>query len=143
MLACLYAGPVSDWVVRYITKRRMGYFKPEYRLWAMIPPIIFTPIGIMLWGCGLGLQLHPMVAIAGYGITNGVLASAPIISTTYLVDCYRPFASETMTIMTSFKNTLAFAVSFGVIPWLQEDGFIEVRVRACRSLSANCGRLPD
>ena len=84
-----------------------------------------------------------MVAIAGYGITNGVLASAPIISTTYLVDCYRPFASETMTIMTSFKNTFAFAVSFGVIPWLQEDGFIEVRVRACRLLSANCGRLPD
>ncbi|KIX09065.1 uncharacterized protein Z518_00143 [Rhinocladiella mackenziei CBS 650.93] len=31
-----------------------------------------------------------------------------------------------MTILTAFKNTFAFALSFGVVPWLERDAFLKV-----------------
>lgn len=80
----------------------------------------------MLWGCGIGDHLPSMVAIAGSGITYGVLCAVPAIGMTYVVDSYRPLAGETITVLTAFKNTFAFALSFGVFPWLAKDGYVKV-----------------
>jgi hypothetical protein len=126
IIGCAVAGPLSDYIIAIISKRRNGYFKPEYRLWLLIIPFIAFPIGLLLWGGGLQDHLSPYVAISGAGITYGVLAAVPAVSVTYVVDCYRPLAGETVTIMTAFKNTFAFGLSFGVIPWLTQDGFLAV-----------------
>jgi hypothetical protein len=125
-VGCLVGGPLSDYLVGIISKRRGGYFKPEFRLWCLIPSFLFGPIGLMLWGGGLGDHLPAMVAIAGSGITYGVLCAVPTVAMTYVVDSYRPLAGETMTILTAFKNTFAFGLSFAVIPWLEKDGFVKV-----------------
>ena len=45
---------------------------------------------------------------------------------TYVVDCYKPVSGETITVLTAFKNTFAFAVSFAVTPWIAESGFAKV-----------------
>ncbi|KAF2428302.1 hypothetical protein EJ08DRAFT_326199 [Tothia fuscella] len=121
-------GPMSDWAVGRITKRNGGYFVPESRLWCLIPPFIFGPVGLMMWGDGLGKHLPPMVAIAGSAISYGVLCAVPATAMTYIVDSYRPLACETMTILTAFKNAFAFAfgLSFAVFPWLAKDGFVKV-----------------
>jgi hypothetical protein len=37
-IGCLVGGPLSDYVVSLIAKRRAGYFKPEYRLWYVSLP---------------------------------------------------------------------------------------------------------
>jgi hypothetical protein len=114
-------------VVSYLSKRHGGYFKPEFRLWCLIPAFILGPVGLLLWGAGLGHHLNDMVAIAGVGITYGVLCAVPAIGMTYVVDCYRPLAGETMTILTAFKNAFAFALSFGVTPWVEKNGYLKVR----------------
>ncbi|OBT94853.1 hypothetical protein VE01_06358 [Pseudogymnoascus verrucosus] len=126
IVGCLVGGPLSDYLVGIISKRRGGYFKPEFRLWCLIPSFLFGPIGLMLWGGGLGDHLPAMVAIAGSGITYGVLCAVPTVAMTYVVDSYRPLAGETMTILTAFKNTFAFGLSFAVVPWLEKDGFVKV-----------------
>lgn len=127
VIGCIAGGPCSDYVVIFITKRRSGYFQPEFRLWTLFPAFVFAPIGLIIWGVGLRNHLHPMVAIAGTGITYGVLCAVPSIAMTYVVDCYRPLAGETMTILTAFKNVFAFGLSFAVIPWILKDGFVKVR----------------
>lgn len=109
-----------------ISKRRGGYFKLEYRLWCLVPVMLFGPVGLLLWGAGLGKHMASMVAIAGAGITYGVLCAVSAIAMTYAVDCYRPLAGESMTIMTAFKNTFAFGLSFGVTPWVTRDGYLKV-----------------
>lgn len=126
IIGCLAGGPLTDYIVGIISKRRGGYFKPEFRLWCLIPAFMFGPIGLLLWGGGLENHLNPMVAIVGSGISYGVLCAVPAIGMTYVVDCYRPLAGETMTILTAFKNTFAFGLSFGVTPWLERDGFLKV-----------------
>jgi hypothetical protein len=82
----------------------------------------------MMWGAGLGSHLHYMVAIAGSGISYGVLCAVPAIGMTYVVDCYRPLSGETMTVLTAFKNTFAFGLSFAVFPWINRDGLVKVGV---------------
>ncbi|RFU31475.1 hypothetical protein B7463_g4869, partial [Scytalidium lignicola] len=126
IIGCIIGGPCSDYVVSAITKRRGGFFKPEFRLWCIIPAIIFGPIGLMLWGCGLGNHMASITAIAGSGITYAVLCAVPSIGMTYVVDSYRPLAGETMTVLTAFKNTFAFGLSFGVEPWINSDGYVKV-----------------
>jgi hypothetical protein len=126
VVGCLVGGPLTDWVVALISKRRGGYFKPEFRLWCLIPIMLLGPVGLILWGIGLGNHLPSMVAIAGTGFTYAILCAVPAIGMTYVVDCYRPLAGETMTILTAFKNTFAFALSFSVTPWLEKDGYLKV-----------------
>lgn len=137
IIGCLAGGPLTDYVVSRNTKRHQGYFKPEFRLWCLIPAIIFGPVGLLLWGGGLGSHLPAMVAIIGGGITYAVLCLVPAIGMTYVVDCYRPLASETMTILTAFKNTFAFGLSFAVTPWLKRDGYMKVRVAQSRACIGN------
>ncbi|KAL8866092.1 MAG: hypothetical protein Q9198_009046 [Flavoplaca austrocitrina] len=110
-------GPLSDWIIASITKRRGGYFQPEFRLWCILPPIIIAPVGLMLWGAGLQNRLPSMVPIVGTAITYGILCAVPATAMTYVVDSYRPLASETMTVLTAFKNAFAFGLSFAVFPW--------------------------
>lgn len=82
----------------------------------------------MLWGGALGNHLSSITAIAGSGITYAVLCAVPAVGMTYVVDCYRPLAGETMTVLTAFKNTFAFALSFGVEPWINLDGYVKVSI---------------
>jgi hypothetical protein len=84
------------------------------------------PVGLLLWGCGLGRRLAPMVAIAGTGITYGVLCAATTTSMVYIIDCYRPIAGEAVMILVAFRNIFAFGFSFAVVPWVTSDGFIKV-----------------
>lgn len=88
--------------------------------------IIFGPVGLLMWGLGLGNHLHPMVPIAGVGITYGVLCAGTAVALTYVVDSYRSIAGESATILIAFRNTFAFGLSFAVYPWLELNGFNKV-----------------
>jgi len=92
----------------------------------MIVPSIFGPLGLLMWGFGLGHHLNWGVAVVGSGMSYAVLTSVPNIGMTYVIDSYRPVAGEAMTSLTAFKNTFAFGLSFGVIPWILKDGFAHV-----------------
>jgi hypothetical protein len=92
----------------------------------MVPAIIFGPVGIMLWGAGLAQNLHWTIPVAGTAVTYGVLSLVPSVGMSYVIDSYKPLAGEAITALTAFKNTFAFAISFGVFPWIKRDGFMKV-----------------
>ncbi|ERS98383.1 hypothetical protein HMPREF1624_05167 [Sporothrix schenckii ATCC 58251] len=124
IIGCLVGGPASDYFVAYISRKQQGYFRPEKRLYFLVLGFIIGPIGLMLWGAGLHNQLHWSVPVVGWGITYCVLCLVPTVAITYVVDCYRPLAGETLTGMTAFKNTFAFALSFGEASWIARDGYV-------------------
>ncbi|CAM1509797.1 Fc.00g001320.m01.CDS01 [Cosmosporella sp. VM-42] len=123
---CIYGGPFCDWFIVVMTKRRGGYFKPEYRLYLMIVPLLFGPVGLLMWGIGLQERLSWAVPAVGSGISYAVLCAVPNIGMTYVVDAHRAVAGEAMTSLTAFKNTMAFGLSFAVYPWLMKDGLSKV-----------------
>lgn len=101
IIGCLAGGPMTDYLIAFLAKRRGGYFKPEVRLWLLIPPFLLGPVGLMLWGAGIGNHLPAMVAITGTGITYGVLCATYTIGVTYAVDSHRPMAGEAITVLTA------------------------------------------
>lgn len=126
ILGCLFGGAGSDWVVRWLSVRNRGRFEPEYRLWCLIVPFVFGPIGLMLWGCGLGNAMDPYVAIAGTGITYAIVCAVAAISITYMVDTYKPLSADVITMLQIFRGPFAFAVSFTVTPWTKNSGYVKM-----------------
>ncbi|KPI35977.1 putative MFS-type transporter [Cyphellophora attinorum] len=126
IIGCLYGGPGSDYIVRWLSVRHRGQFEAEYRLWSLIGPFICGPIGLLLWGCGLGYQLDPYVAITGTGVSYGVVCAVATICITYMVDTYKPLSADVITILQVFRGVFAFAVSFAVTPWTVNSGFVKM-----------------
>ena len=106
--------------------RNKGQFEPEYRLWCMIGPFVFGPIGLMLWGGALGDHLNLYIAIAGTGISYAVVCAVATIGITYMVDSYKPLSADTITVLQIFRGIFAFAVSFTVTPWTLNSGYIKM-----------------
>lgn len=73
-------------------------------------------------------HLHWSVPVAGYGITYAVVCAVPSVGITYVIDCYRPVASETLTALISLKNTIGFGLGFAVFPWIAKNSLLEVRI---------------
>ena len=92
----------------------------------MIPPSIVFPVGLLMYGGGLENHSNYMVPIVGSAIGYAVVCIVPSIGMTYVLDCYRPLSSETMTMVTAAKNVFGFAISFAAFPWLQKDGYLKV-----------------
>lgn len=96
----------------------------------------------MMWGGGLQNHLSPFVAIVGAAVSCATTNAVAATCITYIVDCYRPFSGETITIFTAFKNTVTFGLTFAVFPWLEQSGPVKVsELRVLGSLSCLLFRL--
>lgn len=87
-IGALIVGPMSDWWVVYISRRRGGIFDPECRLWCIIPFLPFVPAGALLFSIGLNNHLPwPFIAV-GLGMYNVGVTPINTIILTYLTDSY-------------------------------------------------------
>lgn len=87
-LGSLISGPLSDWVILRLAKRKDGIYEPEMRLWVFVPFIPFQVAGAFWFGYALQ-DGESWVAVAwAWGICS--FGSAPIssIALTYMTDAY-------------------------------------------------------
>ncbi|KAK7417662.1 hypothetical protein QQX98_004483 [Neonectria punicea] len=82
-------GPVSDWLVTYLSKKNKGVYEPEFRLLLAVPSLIFGLMGFWGFGWSLVEKQHYMVPIFFYGLAIFAGAINSLISNTYLLDCHR------------------------------------------------------
>lgn len=52
-LGTAIGGPLSDWLVVYLSRRNKGVFEPEMRLWLSVPGSLITCAGLLVFGIGL------------------------------------------------------------------------------------------
>lgn len=87
-LGSIICGPVSDWTILRLARRKGGIYEPEMRLWVFVPFIPFQVAGAFWFGYALQ-QGQSWVAVAlAFGICN--FGSAPLssIALTYITDAY-------------------------------------------------------
>lgn len=119
------AGPLSDWVSAYMTKRNKGIREPEMRLIAMIPYVIIMYIGNIV--VSVGYQNHwrwEIIVIIGYTCAGIQVAGLPGIVSTYAVDSYKPVAGSLFVAITVNKNVWGYGFSKFITEWIIEDGYI-------------------
>lgn len=119
----LFTGVVSDWFALKLAKRNNGVFEPEHRLWGFAMTTVVLPASLLLWGVGAAHHVH------WFGLIVGILGTAfcntcgITLSVNYLVDSYRDISGDGMTTMILIRNTMSFAIGYGITPWLDNLGY--------------------
>ncbi|KAG8165502.1 hypothetical protein KVR01_004054 [Diaporthe batatas] len=122
-VASLFTGVFSDWFVIRLARRNGGVFEPEQRLWLFAAATIILPAGSILWGVGAAHGVHwfgLLVAMFMISICNGCGVT---LSISYLVDSYRDLSGDALATCILIRNTMSFAIGYGITPWLDALGY--------------------
>ncbi|KAK1816932.1 hypothetical protein LTR12_008654 [Friedmanniomyces endolithicus] len=121
--AALYTGLISDWMTLKLARRNKGIFEPEQRLWGFAVTTVVLPASLILWGVGAAHNVHwfgLIVAMCGTAFSN---TCGITLSVNYLVDSYRDISGDGMTTVIIIRNTMSFAIGYGITPWLTNLGY--------------------
>lgn len=122
LLGSLVAGKVSDVVVRFICRRNGGIYEPEFRLVMIAPVMLAITIGLM--GFGWSTQAHDLWIVPAIflGVLGFGTSLASTVSITYVVDCYRKLALESLVSLNLAKNLMGLGFSIFVPYFFEAAG---------------------
>lgn len=122
-LGNLIPGPVSDWLVKYLSRKNGGVYEPEFRLVLSVPALIFGLIAY--WGFGWSLEVGSpfLLPVFFYGLAIFAGAINSLISNAYLLDCHRAQAQDGYAAVTIGRGVYSFAMTFVINGWIARDGY--------------------
>lgn len=129
VLGFIIAGLLADWSAKFLTKRNGGIYEPEFRIWLVVPQLIFGCLG--LYGFAITSvgtlrgEYHWVVPIIFFGFEVCGMVIGAVASSLYIVDAYRDLAVEGFTCLIIFKNMFSFGLTFKAYDWLVEGGIRE------------------
>lgn len=121
-LGCIWSGVIADRLTLMLTRRNRGIREPEQRLWPLALSAILSCAGLIIWGVGAQHNVSwPGLAI-GLGILTFSVVTGGSIALSYNVDCFKDISGMSTTSVIIIRNTLGFAVSYGITPWYTNMG---------------------
>lgn len=125
-VASLFTGVFSDWFVLRMARRNpkhRGVFEPEQRLWLFAVATVLLPAGAILWGVGAAHGVHWFGLLFAMFLISLCNACGISLSLAYLVDAYREIAGDALATCILVRNTMSFAIGYGITPWLDGLGY--------------------
>jgi MFS family permease len=120
--ASYFTGYFSDWLTIRIARRNNGIMEPEQRLWGFALTTLILPCSLILWGVGAAHHVHWFGLIVAMCTTAFCNTCGITLSVNYLVDSYRDISGDGMTSVIIIRNTMSFAIGYGITPWLDNLG---------------------
>jgi hypothetical protein len=122
LLASVFMSVISDPIIKFCTTRNKGIYEPEFRLLPMLFCLIFTVLGLALYGYGLQEYWNPPVTAVVHAVMLfGILIGA-ISSSAYILDGYRDLGNEVFIMAMAFKNFFFYGMSYYVNNWIVTGG---------------------
>ncbi|KAL1879466.1 hypothetical protein Plec18167_003921 [Paecilomyces lecythidis] len=121
--ASLFTGRFSDWLTIKLARRNKGIMEAEQRLWPFAACIVVVPASLILWGVGAAHNIHwfgLLVAMCTLAFCN---TCGITLSVNYLVDSYRELSGDAMATVILVRNTMSFAIGYGITPWVENLGY--------------------
>ncbi|CAK7199693.1 hypothetical protein SEUCBS139899_002376 [Sporothrix eucalyptigena] len=122
IIGSVFGGQITDAFTLRLVRRNNGVFEPEMRLWLFAVPMIIIPASILLYGVGAAHGVHWIGILIGTGALSAANTASVPLSINYLVDTYRDMAGMAMTVVVIIRNTMYFAVSYGIQDWIDGMG---------------------
>ncbi|PLN82855.1 MFS general substrate transporter [Aspergillus taichungensis] len=119
----VFTGRFSDWLTIRLARRNNGIMEAEHRLWPFAACLLAVPGSLLLWGVGAAHEVHwfgLLVAMCILALTN---TCGVTLSVNYLVDSYRELSGDAMSSIILVRNTMSFAVGYGITPWIDNLGY--------------------
>jgi MFS family permease len=117
-----FSGRFSDWLTIRLARKNNGIMEPEHRLWPFVACIVVVPGSLILWGVGAANQVHWFGLIFAMGTLSATTCFGVTLSINYMVDSYPDISGDAMTTIMLVRNTMSFAISYGITPWLTNLG---------------------
>ncbi|KAL5119480.1 hypothetical protein ACEQ8H_002545 [Pleosporales sp. CAS-2024a] len=102
-------GDLVDWWCKRRTKANHGVYEPESRLYMLAIPLLLTSMGVFF----------------GYGLIAVALTAVPTVTLAYVSDCALPVNSDALLLVNGLKNIVAFGFLYGVVPWVDQVGYVK------------------
>ncbi|KAM3467934.1 hypothetical protein MY5147_008432 [Beauveria neobassiana] len=122
IVGAAYTGVFSDWFVIRMARRNGGVYEPEQRLWLFSATAILVPAGLILWGVGAAHGIHWFGLIVAMAILALCSCVGITLAIAYLVDSFREISGDALVTLILVRNTMSFAISYGITPWLDALG---------------------
>ncbi|MCJ1459797.1 hypothetical protein MMC28_010176 [Mycoblastus sanguinarius] len=122
ILGSLYTGGLGDWLVLKLARRNRGIMQSEYRLWLFILSILLVPGGLILWGVGAAHNIQWFGLIFAMGVIGFTNTVGLQLSVSYCIDSYRELSGEAIVTVILIRNTMSFAIGYGITPWITQMG---------------------
>ncbi|KAI1084682.1 putative MFS transporter [Whalleya microplaca] len=123
ILASAFTGVFSDRFVIRLARKNNGISESEHRLWLFALSTLLTPFCFILWGVGAAHDIHWFGLIFAMGTAGFTTATGITLSVSYLIDTYRDISGDALTTCILIRNTMSFAIGYGITPWLDNLGY--------------------
>ncbi|KAG9649676.1 major facilitator superfamily transporter, partial [Aureobasidium melanogenum] len=122
ILGSLWVTLVGPWLVIRLARRRGGISEPEDILWLFLASAVVVPFALILWGVGSQHHVHWFGLVFAQAIL--AISSTLCLSTAiqYATSAYRDLSGELITTIILIRNTLSFAINYGINPWIDAMG---------------------
>ncbi|KAH7388903.1 major facilitator superfamily domain-containing protein [Cadophora sp. MPI-SDFR-AT-0126] len=145
IIVCLVFLPTlgygSDLVIKYMSKRHGGIFKPEYRLILLVFPAAVGVISAVIYGQAAqypGKWHWPSIAVSYSAVFFGFLG-ANIVGITYAIESFPASRSASLlVVICAGRGLISFALSYATLPSIEAvgyDGAMNIESSICAALS--------
>ncbi|KAF7595834.1 hypothetical protein BBP40_004646 [Aspergillus hancockii] len=122
-VGALFTGRFSDWLTIRLARRNNGVMEAEHRLWPFLICLLIVPGSLLLWGVGAAHEIHWFGLLVAMGIIAMANTCGITLSVNYLIDSYRELSGDAMTSIILVRNTMSFAIGYGITPWINGLGY--------------------
>ncbi|KAL1967169.1 hypothetical protein VTN77DRAFT_3460 [Rasamsonia byssochlamydoides] len=119
----LFTGNFSDWLTIRLARHNNGIMEAEHRLWPFAFCVIAVPGALILWGVGAAHSVHWFGLIFAMWLLAFCNTCGITLSVNYMVDSYRELSGDAMTTVILVRNTMSFAIGYGITPWINNLGY--------------------
>ncbi|KAG7405162.1 putative MFS-type transporter [Fusarium oxysporum f. sp. rapae] len=138
IIAAILAGRLSDWLTIKLARRNNGIMEAEHRLWPLAICVIGVPASLILWGVGAQHGVHWFGLIFAMCTLSVTSVMGLIISINYLIDSYYELSGDAIVTIILVRNTMSFAISYGITPWITNMGYQNCFISAAFVALAAC-----
>ena len=121
-IGCVWSGVIADRLTLWLARRNRGIREPEQRLWPLTLSAVLSCAGLIVWGAGAQHNVSWPILAVGLGILTFSVVTGGSIALSYNVDCFKDISGMSTTSVIIIRNTLGFAISYGITPWYTNMG---------------------
>nr|POF17968.1 putative mfs-type transporter [Quercus suber] len=133
-----YTGWFGDRMVLHMARRNHGISEAEHRLWLFLPSLILIPFGLILWGVGAAHAIQWFGCVFAMGVIALTNTIGLQLSVSYCIDSYKDLSGEAVVTVILIRNTMSFAIGYGITPWVTNMGLQNAFVVAAFAGMAQC-----
>jgi MFS family permease len=137
-IGSFYTGVIGDKIVLVMARRNGGILESEHRLWLFLPSLLLIPGGLILWGVGAAQHIMWFGCVFAMGVIALTNTIGIQLSISYAVDSYKDLGGEAIVTVILVRNTMSFAIGYGITPWIAGMGLQNAFILAAFAGLAQC-----